>query len=311
MKTPVWPHLLCALLLAGCAAPTPSPAPATQTAISASTASPTSASACRLEDVLTGVDTVLAGFEFEAHILTINRRLTLSIWMVDAQLDLAAEGTMVDSQARRAFLTGARMSQGVAEQVPCVRRLLEAINPMIVDRAYNNWYIDIIPMRALPQGHPADDDLLAAIEQSGMDIAFLRRMPPQPHPTPAGQSCAWPQVKDQIHGLFGSARRNVATYPIIGYQPASRGPGDESGMYVAVQWDVASPAEADQQSVLAVLGQIKPIVSCLTPPLDRLEIYVVDPDGKLLVYALVPGDIVRADRPLDPDRFTMIFFQPN
>lgn len=279
--------------------------------ITTPTEAPASAIAqdCQLSTVLSQVDSMLEGADFEAHYLTINHQLTLSIWIVDPELNPAAGGEEIDTGSRKAFLLGASTAHQVTIDIPCIRSLFQAINPMIVDSVYNAWYIDIIPMRAIPtEVNPSDEALLSAIERSGMEIAFLRHTPPQLHEiTASSTECTWAEARAKIVQEFGTVRRNAAAYPILGYLPASQATGNESEAYVALQWDVGSAEQANQDAVLAVLENLAPALKCLNPPLNRLEVYVVDPQGRLLVYGLIPGDLIRSDAPLDPQQFTLEF----
>ena len=266
---------------------------------------------CALDRILSQVDALMSGSDYEADYLTINHQLALSIWLVDPEIDLATTSQTVPANAHHAFVTGARLAYRMVSQVPCVRKLFEVFNPMIVDRDYNGWYIDIIPMRAIPNSsNPTDDELISGIEQSGMQIGYLRRTPPHPQETVVtGETCTWAQAHAEIQNVFGSKRRNVSAYLIGGYQ-AIRGDADGEPLYAQVQWDVSGPEEAQQESVLATLEQLTSSLTCLTPPVDRLETYIVDGQGRLMAYALIPGSVIRAGRyPLDPNQFTLIFFK--
>jgi hypothetical protein len=291
-----------ALTLAACTTPTPTSVP---TATTAPTEPP-----CVLADVLPQVDALLQGSEYEADYLTINSQLTLSIWLVDPEIDPAAQDGAIQQNAQRAFLTGAKLGHRMFSAIPCARELFKAFNPMIVDRAYNGWYIDLTPARAIPADDPiSDEDLIAAIQRSGMEIAYLRRTTPLPQaPSPAEQPCAWPRAHAEIRSIFGPGRRNTSAYLIAGYQ-AIPGSATIEPVYAQVQWNVQSPEQADQPSVLATLEQLSRSMACLNPAIDRLEVYVVDPQGKVLVYCLLPGEVVReTSSPLDPNQIMLRFF---
>ena len=74
---------------------------------------------------------MLVGSVFEAHYLTINGQLMLSLWLVDPELDPATSGDAIAKNARRAFLVGASMAHRVASHIPCVREVFEGINPLV------------------------------------------------------------------------------------------------------------------------------------------------------------------------------------
>jgi len=93
------------------------------------TASPTAAATaaipipCDADTILLQVDDMLADSAFEAHYLTINSQLVLSLWLADPELDPAASGDGIAMNARRAFLVGASMAHRVAYRIPCVREV--------------------------------------------------------------------------------------------------------------------------------------------------------------------------------------------
>ena len=266
-------------------------------------------SPCDLAEVLPRVDDWLAGSEYEADYLTINHQLALSIWLVDRDIDPTATNQTLSVNAHHALLTGLQMAHRMVTDIPCARKLFDAVNPMIVDRDYNGWYIDVIPMIAIPNASTVTDDLLiSSIAQNGLQIAYLRRSPPAPHAiVDPGSSCTWADARSQIMSIFGGARRNVSAYLIVGYQAIPGSAGREP-VYTQVQWDVSAPAELEQAAVLAVLQQLAASVACLTPPVDRLETFVVDAQGRVMVYALVPGTLIHANPvSLNPSQFTLIY----
>jgi hypothetical protein len=244
--------------------------------------------------VLSQVDGLMAGETFQAHYLTINRQLVLSVWLVDASIDPEASVDAIADNSRKAFLRGASIAHRIAYQIPCTRQVFEGVNPMIVDRDYNSWYIDIIPMRALPETeHPTHDELMNAVERSGMEIAYLRRISPQQEEhTEVENGCTWPEARAGIQEFFGDDRRNAAAYLIVGQQAASSDRGLAPQVVVQAQWDVQSFQEIDETTVLGNIEQLTKVLACLSPRLDRLEVYVVDAAGRLLIFGLVPGDVI-------------------
>ena len=136
-----------AAALAGCA--TPRTATPSATSTTAPSAASSAAQTCDAFQALRQVDALLAGRDFEAHYLTINEQLTLSIWMVDPEIDPAATSATLSATDQMAFDFGLALSWQAISQVPCVGGSFVNINPMIVDRAYRNWYLDVIPIKGL------------------------------------------------------------------------------------------------------------------------------------------------------------------
>jgi len=272
--------------------PTATPSPA-----------PTMPTVCDANEILRQVDELLAGRTFEAHYLTMNRELTLSIWLVDPELDPQATLNDLTENNQQAMQTGISLFQEVIEQIPCVREVFVNANPMIVDRLYQGWYRDIIPIRAFPETEDlTDDELLDVLMSSGFRSGFYRRSPPQ---TAAQSSpvdaCTWPEARAAIGEHFGTERRNAAAYLIVG-APTELTAHTED-VLVEVQWDVQTIEEMDNDLILEHLNHVAGALSCLWPPVDRAEVFVVDTYGQFAVFAAVPGSLIREQvSPLPPDR---------
>lgn len=291
------------MLMAGCFASSPTVPPATFTP----TATPTPV--CDANTVLRQVDTLLAGQAFEAHYLTINRELTLSIWLVDPDLDPAATESNLAENNRQAFGWGLAVAHQIAYQIPCAQKVFENVNPMIVDRHYQSWYLDIIPFSAFPTiADPTESQLIVAVQRSGPEFASHRRSAPSTtaYPPAPENVCTWPAARTAIQQHFGPGRRNAAAYLLIGDPPAEQGPWNNyatTDVVVQVQWDVRTLAETDDDAVLPNIERLATDLACLSPPVDRLEVFVVDAAGQLVVYGLVPGTLIRERvSPLPEDR---------
>lgn len=265
------------------------------------TPTPTPTLVCDARSALRQVGELLDGRTFEAHYLTMNRELTLSIWLVDPELDPRASAGELAANNRRAVQTGLSVFQQVTRQIPCVRQVFVNANPMIVDRLYHGWYRDVIPLRAFPETEDlADDELLSAM--LGNRHGFYRRVPPRIEARPApDDACTWPEARAAIGRHFGPERRNAAAYPIID------APADTvsyaGGVLVEVQWDVQTIEEMENAAVLENLNDVAEALSCLWPPVDQLEVFLVDAYGQFVVFAAVPGVLI-SERvfPLPPDR---------
>ncbi|MBN1310592.1 MAG: hypothetical protein JXB30_04165 [Anaerolineae bacterium] len=270
--------------------PTATPSPA-----------PTVPLVCDANAILRQVDELLEGRAFEAHYLTMNQQLTLSIWLVDPELDpQATQGNLADNN-RRAMQTGLLVFQEVIRQVPCAREVFVNANPMIVDRLYQGWYRDVIPIRAFPEtADMTSDELLDAM--MGSARGFYRSVPPRIEPQPAAvDACTWPEARAAIAQHFGPERRNAAAYLIID-APADRASRGE-GVLVEVQWDVHTIEEMEEAVILENLNPVAEALSCLWPPVDEVEVFIVDVHGWFAVFGMVPGALIRErELPLPPER---------
>ena len=284
-------------------APTPKPTP-TPTTAPTSLPTPSPSVNCTAPLVLAEAERLLAGQDFEAHYLTIGDRFTLSVWLVDPEIDPATPQPGMPAADRQALARGLSISYLLVDQIPCTHRVFDQVNPMIVDSRFQHWYKDFLPVGAFVGLHnPSTDDLMAAVEATGTALEEPRVAVPTAAQTPAASSCGWPEARAAIHAYLG-AEDNTAAYLIIGARLVEQGntaPNTPDDVGVEVQWPVSNIAEAADPLVRERLGHVAQALACLWPAIDSLEAFVVDPAGRTIVYAIVPGSIVRARlNPLPP-----------
>jgi len=289
------------IALVGCSGQTASPSPAPTPA---PTPTPSPSFDCTAALVLAQVDQLLAGQDFEAHYLTIGDKFTLSVWLVDPEVDPATPLPGMAAADRQAVERGLSISYEIVEKIPCVQRVFDQVNPMIVDGRFQHWYRDFLPISAFVGLHdPTTDDLIAAVEATGTALEEPRATVPQAAQTPAASSCGWSEARAAMHAYFG-AEDNTAAYLIIGARLVDQGnttPNAPDDVGVEVQWTARDTAEAADPLVRERLDHVAEAVACLWPAVDSLEAFVVDPAGRTMVYAVVPGSIIRARMiPLPP-----------
>ena len=276
------------------ASPSPTPSP---------TPTPSPSPACTAALVLTQVRQLLAGQDFEAHYLTIGDRLTLSVWMVDLEIDPATPKSRVAAAGRLAVQRGLSVSYEIVDRIPCVREIFDQVNPMIVDTRFQHWYKDFLPVGAFEGLHePTTDELIAAVKATGTAPEEPRATAPQAAHTPAARSCTWPAARAAIHAYLGT-QDNTAVYVIIGAGSVEQ-PGLTAGkpedVGIEVQWPLSAVADSADSVVRERLGHVVGALVCYRP-VDWLEAFVVDPSGRTLVYAVVPGSTIQAGGvPLPP-----------
>jgi hypothetical protein len=247
--------------------------------------------------VLTQVHQLLAGQDFEAHYLTIGGKLTLSIWLVDPQIDPATPKSGLAAADREALHRGLSLSYQVVNQIPCIQPVFDQVNPMIVDGRFQHWYKDFLPVEAFVGLHdPTTDELIAAVKATGTAPEEPRSAVPPAAQTSTAGSCGWSEARAAIHAYLG-ADANTAAYLIIGAGLVAQGnstPTMRDDVGVEVQWPVRDAAGAADPLVRERLGHVAEALACLSPAINSLEAFVVGPTGRTLVYAVVPGSIIRA-----------------
>ena len=284
-------------------APTPAPTPAPSPLLN-----------CTAALVLAQVDQLLAGQDFEAHYLTIGDKFTLSVWLVDPKIDPTTPLAGMATADRQAVERGLSISDEIVEKIPCAQRVFDQVNPMIVDGRFQHWYRDFLPVSAFAGLHnPTTDDLIAAVEATGTALEEPRATVPQAARTPAASSCGWSEARAAIHAYFG-AEDNTTAYLIIGARLVDQGnttPTAPDDVGVEVQWTVRGAAETADPLVRERLGHVAEAVACLWPAIDSLEAFVVDPAGRTMAYAVVPGSIIRARTiPLPPSSVRIFHMTP-
>ena len=255
--------------------------------------------------MLAQVDQLLAGQDFEAHYLTTGDKFTLSVWLVDPEIDPSTPPSGMAAADRQALERGLSISYQIVDQIPCAQRVFDQVNPMIVDGRFQHWYKDFLPVGAFVGLHdPTTDELIAAVEATGSALAGTPRHGAAGRLKPRRpSSCGWSEARAAIHAYFG-AEDNTAAYLIIGARLVEQGnptPNAPDDVGVEVQWPVRDRAEAADPLIRERLGHVAEALACLTPAIDSLEAFVVDPAGRTTVYAVVPGSIIRARTvPLPP-----------
>jgi hypothetical protein len=284
------------LAVAGCAAtPSPSALPSPSPTPSPASPSPSpSPVTCDARSAAASVEDMLAGETFESHYLTINGKLTISVWLVDPAIDTAAQNGLTAANWE-ALRRGLELSYEIVDRIPCVGRVFENVNPMIVDSDYHSWYMDIIPVRAfVGLENPTTGDIAEAVSRVGTGPAAGRSgMPPPERPAPSG-SCTWPQARAAMAATLGPAEDNTAAYLIVGggIVPTTHWGGSLADVAVQAQIEMRQPADAGDSVLLRRLGEMAGELACVHPSVDQLELFVVDGQGRMTVYARVPGTAI-------------------
>lgn len=246
---------------------------------------------CNIRDILPQVAALLSDYTFEIHYIIIREQLVLSIWVLVPELKPDAAEQDIAANSKLALLQGARICHNIVSAIPCVQELCDGINPMIVDKNYNCWYRDIIPVQVLTMTEdPSDDELLRVIMYSGIEQTYLRTLPPRP--TRSGSEAdlrAWPHVRDSIQEILCNTqeRCNGAAYPLI----------LNEYFILQVYWEALPENQRDDKAVYDRLAKLLEILSQTSIPVDRLEACITTADGRLLLFCKVNGYVIR-----NPDR---------
>jgi hypothetical protein len=247
-----------------------------------------SADDCKAADILAQVDVLLADRIFESHCLIIRNQFVLSIWLVVPELDACAAKGEVEVNSRLAFVKGLRMCHTVVSGIPCVRELFDAVNPMIVDGQFNCWYRDIIPMRNLPpEENPSDDELTQYATRRNMKYSYSRTVTPRTKDR-AGtlEIPAWQEFRKSIQQLLcrEPGRCNAAAYPMF----------LKDYCIVQVYWEAAADGNLVDADILERMAQIAQRFAGIPLPIARLDMSIVNADGKLTVYGKADGHVLHA-----------------
>jgi hypothetical protein len=243
---------------------------------------------CKAADILPQVDALLTGFTSESHYLIIRHQFVLSIWLVIPELNPYAPKDEIETNSRLAFVKGIRICHTVASSIPCVRKVFNAINPMIVDDKFNCWYRDIIPLQNLPsEENPSDEELIQSAIRRNMKYSYSRTVPPQTKAyTDILSIPAWQEFRTSIQQILCKKRTrcNCAAYPMF----------LKDYCIVQVYWEALSEWDFSDMKTLERMAQIAQSFAGIELPIARLDMSVVNREGKLTVYGKADGHALHA-----------------
>ncbi len=245
--------------------------------------------------VLERVDDFLAGKTFESHFLVIRGERVLSVWLVVPELDDGAAGPGFEKARRLSLLAGARLGHRLAADIPCVRTLFDAFNPMIVDSRFNCWYRDIVPLaNLLPDRTPSDGELIRSVLARDLKYSYRRRLPPRADRAGAVPPLAeWRSLRRALRAVVspGAGRRNAAVYPMF------------VNDYCIVQatWPAESPAALEDEAVSGRMLAAARLVGRLGLAIGRLDLTITDRFGRLRAYGKVDGAMLGPGKTLSAE----------
>jgi len=203
------------------------------------------------------------------------------------ELDPEADVDSIQKNSDLAVLYGAKLALSITEDIPCMGDVFDVINPMIVDKIYNCWFRDLILISNLPQyKNNSDEELLEIVKRNTTNMGYIRKNKVYGKEYfNTDRDCTWPEVGKSIHKnvLIGSKQKNIAAYILI-FNYIN---------ILEIYWDVPGISKIDDADIYKYIQNLKIDISCLTPPVDRLEVYIVDARGILRVFASVQGSYLK------------------
>jgi hypothetical protein len=215
--------------------------------------------------------------EFEVSYHTIENLKSLDLWYMDPEIDLGATGDEIDQNAALAMRNAAFASQQLVKIDCCVAPLFDFVNPIVVDSNYNGWFSAQVDTNILTDSDKPGEDELSAIEAS-FEVGYYRTNAPTPLPPAQSGSCSWQETRTKIQRHFSTERENVSFYFVI----------DETGSNVWAQWDGPTGFLA-MASILNVAMEL----NCLHPSPTQLFMIVVNEQGKVGMFSLLPEDGIK------------------
>jgi hypothetical protein len=265
--------------------PPPTPTPTAEITAAATPTSPGSSLQCDPDEAIKTLREVIAYEDTAISHNSISEATNLTVWFVDPLLDPDVGQGGIDEVANIAARDSAELAQWVSRSDPCIRRLFSGMTLIAVDREFNAWYIGgVIPFQ-LPEVDELDEEGWKEVEATFSD-GYRRDLPPAVPNEGSEAVCSWPEVSEELAGLFAPARINVSSHYYI----------DQDGGAIWVQYDVppyVNNAEELYNAFLAPLSAIDDAVSCLSPPFTTLWVTYVLPDGSVQIITAVNGDAVR------------------
>jgi hypothetical protein len=241
-----------------------------------------------LHHILTRVDEILSGYIFEAHCINIAERFTLSVWLVDPQLNPAAEGEEVTQNSRRAVLTGTKIALLLLSRIPSLKELFDGFNPMIVDRNFNAWYRDVILMDTLIdiKKDKIDEKIISIIERNAIENTYIRRLPPEREEYDSILNMElWQKVRSDIRKILGEGqiRTNTAAYIINQFNHLFL------QVYLEILIDNVPEKNGAQNRILQLIESL----AFFSLPLDSMGVYFANDRGQLQFYSSISGSVIK------------------
>lgn len=216
---------------------------------------------------------------YEEYALMFNRlqgTASLVIWFVDPDLNPQTPEEAIAQGIALAEEHAAALSYSLARVGPCLQRMADVINPIVVDPEYNGWYSGTLKLSDIPVGGGLS---AASLEQlrAAFEIGYQRTAPPAGYPHGA---CGWPELREALWTHFSPQRQNVAFYFVA----------DENGPIVWAQWD----GPTDPLLMTASLGNILLEVNCFSSAADLIFLVVDEAGNGSLIGWLPDMDVNQA-----------------
>ncbi|MCB2178486.1 hypothetical protein KQH61_03635 [bacterium] len=271
------------LLLTACAPDAPQVSPTPSQTVEPPTITPTDASSptattapplnCTFdEDFLNGLKSQVPYKEFTLLYNILSEERTLLIWYVDPEIDPTTPDADFQQALTDARMRAAALANTLNQADPCVARLVDNINTIVVDANYAGWYSGQIVPDQLPGTDTPDEEQLR-LSMARFQSGYLLDYTPEIEEAPA-DTCTWGTVNPILKEQFEADQQNIGFYYVV----------DPSGVNMWAQWIGSTDADEISGNVENILSTI----DCLYPTLYNLVTIVVSPStGEIISLGML------------------------
>jgi hypothetical protein len=245
------------------------------------------AGACNADELLAKLRPAVAYQQAELLHNSLQGMSLLVVWFVDPELKADAGPAQYAAQSGLAADHAMTLAHRLVRSDPCVAQTFTHVNPVVVDASYNDWFSGGLQTDVIPTSAELSAQQRADLEGQ-IEGKYVRQQAYAAIPAAEAGACTWAQVRERLPGQVGAARPNVSFYPLI----------DADGVSVYAQWPAIRSADQTgaldltevgtfTANMMAVAGLAEEL-KCLTPPVGKLYISIVDETGTMKLMGLLP-----------------------
>jgi hypothetical protein len=161
------------------------------------------------------------------------------------------------------------------------------INPMIVDKNYNIWYRDFIPLAVFDQNSRIERKDIPGI-QAG-EFTYRRTLPVLESEYAKTNLGKWAEVKKKADAIINPYRqiKNSAAYPIVF--------DDYSTIQIYIT--AVDESEMDESVLREKTGSLLKILASTSIVVDLVQVGVLDLKGRLVCFCLIKRSMLENYNP--------------
>lgn len=216
--------------------------------------------------------------------------MVLLLWLVHPDIDPAVdEFDEFQEYQYSSTMLAAHTVMNLANDIPCVRQIYDAIAPNVVDRDYNSWLAMRFEINSLPDRSDLSDlelvtEVLAKVDE-GNAPQYMAKPPSEydfgPKPDDA---CTWPEVREAIEAQYADVI-DLANYGFTYYHM-----GNSTLLMGQIEYQYEE-FEPFMEQTGVVTWNVMIETECIYPAIDEISLFFVDPyTADMRYWGHIPGN---------------------